>query len=370
MKNIMKIMLALLTSVSMISSATAGELTVTGSAKATYNIISGGIVAGGNQNKGVGITNEIDFGATGELDNGYTWKYQVQFDPGATSTAGGGGIDDTRLELTTGYGTLGVYVSEGGLDVDNSGSQSVYGRPSDIGLATGMVDTYDIGGFTNLQLHTPAGLLPFDAVAKVAYSPGNDTRAQNSGNKAGNTTADLGAKGSSSAQYQVKLSPVDGLKLGADYFSYYGDSARGLGTLVQQGESGAVYASYALGAASFGVSGMMKAPLIIGTSATATLASNSTAAGGNLAAARQYKNKKISAAYNVNDALSVSYELEKSARELIINGVENDIKSQAVQAAYTMGGMTLSVSHGTTDNVGYTLDDDRSQTLLAMSMAF
>ena len=369
MKNIMKIMLALLTSVSMISSATAGELTVTGSAKATYNILSGGVVAGGNQNKGVGLTNEIDFGATGELDNGYTWKYQVQLDPGATTTAGGGGIDDTRLELTTGYGTLGVYVSEGGLDVDNSGSQSVYGRPSDIGLATGMVDTYDISAFTNIQLHTPAGLLPFDAVAKVAYSPGNET-AIKSGNAAGNTTADLGFKGSSSTQYQLKLSPIDGLALGADYFTYLGDSARGLGTLVQQAESGAIYGTYKIGAASFGISGMMKAPLLVGTSTTATVVLNSTAAGGNLAAARQYKNHKMSAAYNVNDALSISYEIEKSERELIINTAANDIKSQAIQAAYTMGGMTLSVSHGNTDNVGYAQDDDRTQTLLAMSMAF
>ena len=46
MKNIMKIIIALFTSVSLISSVSAGELTVTGNAKATYNILSGQVNQG------------------------------------------------------------------------------------------------------------------------------------------------------------------------------------------------------------------------------------------------------------------------------------------------------------------------------------
>ena len=41
MKNAIKALFVLLASTSLVSSATAGEITVTGSAKATYNIISG-----------------------------------------------------------------------------------------------------------------------------------------------------------------------------------------------------------------------------------------------------------------------------------------------------------------------------------------
>ena len=78
----------------------------------------------------------------------------------------------------------------------------------------------------------------------------------------------------------------------------------------------------------------------------------------------------MSVAYNVNDNLSLSYEVEKSERELITNAAEYDIEADAVQAAYTMGGMTLSVSHGKTNNVGYTQDNDSTQTLFAMAMAF
>jgi len=372
MKNIMKIMLALLTSVSIVSSASAGELTVTGSAKATYNMISGG--SNGAENgtgKTLGITNEIDFGATGELDNGMTWKYQVQMDP--AKTTGSGLNDDTRIELSSTMGTLGLYVKEGGLDTDNAASQSVYGRPTDIGLASGIVDGPGIDGFNNIQLHTPAGLLPFDAVIKVAHAPGNDG-GQNSGNAAAAGTVDGRFVGKSTTQVQVKLSPIDGLSIGADYYEK-NDTGDAVERSVQKNEAGSVFATYKFGAASVGVSRTLVAPLILGTAAAVASEPNSaitnTGAGqGNVALARQYTNNKMSAAYNVNENFSVSYEVEKSERELIINATENDIKAEAIQVAYTMGGMTVAVSHGSTDNVGYVLDDNTTQTLFAMSLAF
>jgi len=367
MKNIMKIMFALLTSISLIGSVSAGELTVTGTAKATYNIISGG-TAGANLSKGIGVTNDIDFGAKGELDNGWTWNYQAQLDPGDATTAGGG-IDDTRLEITTGYGTLGVYITEGGLDTDNAASQSVYSRPTDSGLATGMVDGADVSGINNLQYHTPAGMLPFDSVFKVAYGTGQDATI-NSGNATGTSTDRFGT---SAQQYQIKMTPMDGLNVGADYFT---DSDVGEGTVdkvIQNLESGSAFATYSAGGATFGYSETRKAPLILSTLTSnnhATEPNNATAAGGNEDSARLYTNKKYSAAFNVNDSLSLSYEMEKSNRELIINAAEFDIKSQAVQAAYTMGGMTLAVSHGNTDNVGYANNADSTQTLFGLTMAF
>ena len=57
MKNITKIILTLFAAVSLISSATAGELTVTGTAKATYSVISGGDSDGSTTGKGLGIAN-------------------------------------------------------------------------------------------------------------------------------------------------------------------------------------------------------------------------------------------------------------------------------------------------------------------------
>ena len=374
MKNIMKIVIALFTSASLMASASAGELTVTGSAKATYNMLHGGTQSVGTAN-GMGLTNEIDFGAKGELDNGYTYNFQLQFDPGSASDGNKSGIDDQRLEITTPQGTVGFYIQEGGLDVDNGGSQSVYGRPTDIGLASGIFDGPGIDAFNNIQLHTPAGLLPYGMSVKGAVAPGSDGRL-NSGNAAGIQDKDENNhfNGDMAYQVQVKATPLDGLNVGADYYT-----EEGAGNLteyvVQKAESGSVFATYAYGPATFGISKTLRTPLILGTTARTasnkgSAMSNTGASEGNKNSARLYTNEKYSVAYNVNDALSVSYEREDSNQEVLVNAAEYDIKAEAVQAAYTMGGMTLSVSHGTTSNVGYAQANDTTQTLFAMNMAF
>ena len=36
-----------------------------------------------NTGKGIGISNELNFTASGELDNGFTWKYHTELDPAA-----------------------------------------------------------------------------------------------------------------------------------------------------------------------------------------------------------------------------------------------------------------------------------------------
>ena len=56
MKNIIKTLFVMLTSASLLTSANAGELGVSGTAKATYNILTGT-----HQGKGLGVTNEINF---------------------------------------------------------------------------------------------------------------------------------------------------------------------------------------------------------------------------------------------------------------------------------------------------------------------
>ena len=52
--------------------------------------------------------------------------------------------DDGKLTVTMGgMGTVGVFISEGGLDTDNA-SQSVVSRPSDTSFNEGMFDTFDL----------------------------------------------------------------------------------------------------------------------------------------------------------------------------------------------------------------------------------
>ena len=349
----------MLSSVSLFASANAGELSVSGSAKATYNILTGKT----NVGKGLGVTNELNFTASGETDAGYTWSYSMELDPNAVSagsgtSAAGAENDDTKLTLGTPYGTVGVFISEGGLDVEDAASQSVYARPTDMGDPSNTSDNFTIDSYNNVQYHTPADLLPFGTSFKVAYAPNiADDAAGASGNNAGavSTISSTNTTGNSATEMQLKTSPVDGLTLGASYFEFEG---QGLAKVAQQGESGAYYGTYATGPVSFGYSKAYKAPQVNnGTAASyATLVD-------------YYDQTNYSVAFAASDDLSVSYERETSEK-ILHNASSVEQESSAVQVAYSMGGMTLAVSHGSHDNVGYTDGENQDQTLFAVTMAF
>ena len=301
----------MLTSISLFGSANAGELTVNGTAKATYNILSGKT----NTGKGLGITNELNFTASGETDAGYTWSYSMELDPGATQVAGDTDTegsqsaqnDDTQLTLSTPYGTVGVFISEGGLDVEDAASQSAYSRPTDMGGSDGVVDNFTIDAYNNMQYHTPADLIPFGGSFKVAYAPDLDT--YGSGNNGGGVgqgaTGEGGTAfvGRSATEMQVSFDSIpmaDGLKIGASYFQF--DKQGDEGKKDQEAESGAYYATYAVGNVSLGYSKAFKALAI----------ADDADAGGSATKVEYYDQSNTSIAYVVNDDLSVSYEVEKS----------------------------------------------------------
>ena len=360
MKNIIKTVIVMLSSVSLFASANAGELSVSGTAKATYNIQSGKTNAG----KGLGITNELNFTASGELDNGYTWSYSMELDPGATTPSGSTDTspgnaqnDDTKMTLATPYGTVGVFISEGGLDVEDAASQSVYVRPTDMGDPSGTSDNFTIDSYNNIQYHTPADLLPFGTSFKVAYATDlSDTAAGSSGNNKGAvSTHATDFVGENATEYQIKAAPIDGLGIGASYFDFSGE---GVTKNDQEAESGAYYATYASGPVSVGYSKAYKAVLLsdaIGLT-TATTVSD-------------YDQTNVSIAFAASDDLSVSYERETSEANKL-NDTSTEQESTSVQVAYTMGGMTLAVAHSSHDNNGYVVGANTDQTVLAVTMAF
>ena len=182
MKNIAKILFVAISSLSVMFSVNAGELTVNGSAKATYNATSGE-----DQDNGLGVTNELNFTASGEMDNGYTWSYSMELDP--TGTSGPANNDDTQLSLTMNeMGTIKVCVSECGNNKKYKFDQSAYTNMSDVGTSYGI--TYPgASGDANLatiQYHTPE--LPFATTAAIAFS--TNSADGSSGNSAGGTSGD------------------------------------------------------------------------------------------------------------------------------------------------------------------------------------
>ena len=98
MKNITKLLAVLVSSIMFVSNAVAGEMTVTGSAKAS--IRTGG--EDRNSGKSIGVANELTVSASGEMDNGFTWNYAVDLDEASNLN------DDTKQENTCSIGTYEV----------------------------------------------------------------------------------------------------------------------------------------------------------------------------------------------------------------------------------------------------------------------
>jgi hypothetical protein len=366
----LKVLLVALTALSF-SVANAGELSITGSAKASYAIGSSDGASGKVEaDKGLGVTNEFSLSATGELDNGMTWSYAQDID-GATVQ------DDAKLTLTGGFGTVGVFISEGGLDTDNTASQSVISRPSDTSYNEGMVDTWDISGMNTLQYHTPAGLIPFGITAKIAYAPSmtsgvNDYKAAGGANAVTQVNPGTGASfwntaaapltqtianmGDSATHYQVTIAEIpmlEGLTIGADYLDISGQ----LNSTAQEAESGSYYATYAVG------------PVSLGYSKSYLATAMKTHASANYL--ESLEATKMSAAVNVNDELSISYEQEKSEPTLKTSSTTMyDLESTGLQAAYTMGGMTLAIAMNDHENVQYSDSKDVKDTVFSVAMAF
>lgn len=366
MKNILKA-LVVFASVVAFSSANAGVLEVTGTAKATY-IINGSdsLTAKDNNGKGIGIANELAFTGTGELDNGWTWKYQVELDDTSANTFTAS--DDTRLELTTPYGTIAAYNTEGSLSTKYSFSAAAYGAGTDNGNSGYMQYGTAIDSYNNLQYHTPKGLLPFGIQGKVAVAPSADS-GKNSANSAGseNTASD----GTKVTQYQITAAPIDGLTVGASYLEKSGESGS-----IQGYETGGYYAKYKIGQITVGAGQHFIANNISSVTDQTTATEISSAA---LAATvKSFENTAYSIGFAVNDNLSVSYEVENSDAQKRDITVANratvdasvELEVTTIQAAYTMGGMTVSLSMKDIENANYVLNKDAKETLLAVAMAF
>ena len=343
MNTMKRIAYSILASVFVFANANAGELAVTGSAKATYTILSTGSATAGtgdSAGKGLGIANEFTLGASGELDNGWTWSMNQDID-GAT-------VQDDKA-ITIGMGGMGSFkisISDGGLQKNFSSSQSVYGTPVDTGESGTYTDAADTGTMNTVRYTTPSGL-PLDISASVQYAPGtgqNDNASSNSGGT-------IDASGYDSAiEYAVSASPIEGLGIGASYFNPDDDNGTS-----QEAEGGAYYATYAMG------------PVSVGYGQSFMSASLNPADTGQT---ESHENTQMSIAFNVNDSLSISYEDIESEQgnQTSTSDITMDVTS--IQASYTVAGVTLAVSQEEYDNHDYTSGAEMSETNFAMTIAF
>ena len=379
MKKISNILLSLILSLSVISFAKAGELSVTGSVQATYVITSSdSATAAVERQPGIGMSNELAFNATGEFGNGFTWNYQVELDPDQRN--GAAINDDTRLELGTPYGTIGIYNSEGSLNTHLGYSAAAYAPGYDIGTSGAIEFGAEISGYSNVQYHTPAGLLPFGIVAKAAYSPGQSY---------GGDANDAGGAASNDVEsYQITAKPIDGLTVGASYLTINGSGT----AKIQEYETGGAYAKYSFGNVTVGAgrhlvapnkdgSGSGSTPVTTALKQRATVVSTTTGLPVTTttyqAGTTYFETDSISVGYAVNDALSVSYDKTTSTGHVSNQDAKNvktttdrDLVIESIQLAYNIGGAVVAIGQKDVEGVDYQQGNNEKETVFSLKMAF
>jgi hypothetical protein len=351
MKNITKTLLVLVSALSISFAATAGELSITGAAKASY-VIGG---ADDSQGKGLGVGNELTATASGEMDNGWTWDYMTALDP---ADGGAATNDDSKLVIGMGdKGSWGVYDTTGGLSQELGYGIGALGVGSDYNNTMTVQVGGDVSSYPNIQYHLPADLLPFGLGASIGYVPNTADGQGNSFKNSGPVAPHI-LNGKTATHVMVSASPVDGLKIGADYFDTDESKAR-----KQPYQSGNAFAQYA--------TGNWKVGYNIGAYSVPLATKNGSVS--------RYENESWGIEFAVNDALSVSYNEETSEAFTSVaivaaasSGVKTSVEAEieSWQVAYVMGGATLGLSIADVGNADYTAAKEEKRTTFTIAMDF
>jgi outer membrane protein OmpU len=368
MNNFKKIGLTALAGSLVAVSATAGEMSVSGSFNATYVTQNGTATAvganqiqGANPSTGTGIGNDKDFtvSGSGELDNGWTFSgYTLMTDAIVVSSS--------ALSMTMGsLGTVSVASQSGGNSTKYDVQTPKAYEEVDDGAATSLSANY-VGNWldnNSIIYASPAFELGgITANVHLEYSPEASGTSPNDGGNQASATWSAGKS------LGVTLSG-HGLTVGV----YGADREEDSPTVgVQDAFSGVWYANYSIGPVSIGYS---ESYYDIGTqgAASATTAAKLVGTATGIFSAETY-----SVAFNVNDNLSLSYakaedtydaQAAGSESATVVNDTSMDVKS--IQAAYSMGAMSVKAYRTETSNIDYDTDaGDLTVNEIALGLAF
>ncbi len=363
MNKLTKILVVVASSLSLSFASLAGELSVSGSANASY-LINGGQ---NNDDSGLGISNELNFKASGELDNGFTWNYHTELDPNAAGTTDN---DDSGLVIGMGdLGTAAIYDSEGGLSAELAYGIGALGTGNDYANTWGATGNtasawgFDVSGHPNVQYHLPADLLPYGITVKLGYAPNTADGDSNSFKSTGGVNGQ-GADGNGAQQIRVDAAPIDGLKLAVDYIDYTGNSG---GANDQLKTGGNISVQYAMG--NFKV-GIMEGYTEDGV--------GSYANGDGTSFDRQ-ETSIMGIEFAINDNLSVSYQEEdhKATDKGTIavaattkTKTTTTMESEIAQIAYNVGGATVGIFVNETENSDFVVGKKEKKTIFHLGMEF
>ena len=354
MNNLKKLGLTALAGSLVAVSAHAGEISVSGSANVTYK------TKGGNTGKSLGTDKDVAFSGSGELDNGWTFAVSTLLTDAMT-------VSSSYTSLTMGsMGTVTFGADTGGLGYAydeevpqayeqtsdaQQNSANIVGNATDSNMITYNAPSMDIGGAT-----VSIGL---EYTPHASDSPANDggtttyNEARGKGHGAGLTIA------------------YDALKVGV-YGAEIENVTPDAGDDQSDSFEGVWYASYSFGPVSIGYS---ESYLENGVADTNDTAEAANAVKTVRTATGLFESDTMSIAFNVNDNLSVSWTETEDTYDAQSDKATNiaDVTqtTEALQVAYSMGGMSIKAYNMETKNPGY--DNDAatvSATEIALGLAF
>ena len=305
------------------------EVGVSGSAEATYSSNSG-TDGGGLTGNPIGMTHNWNIYGSGELDNGFTYKANTNFDGQDMGT------DSTILTLDMGdMGKIAIDQGSGGYGISTLENDvpTAY-EEADHGVGT-LAHGIDAAGNTNVigYSNTLSGV-------KISLQLNPDVSTQVL-NQAGGTSGG-GKTGSNwNAALSGAVPGVDGLTLAlgvseTDMVAAKADASEITGSV-----------NYAMGAFSVGYQ--------------MSEVNNHLTAG--------QKNTAYGVAFNVNENLSVSYSVN-DAEKTNPSAVHVTEESSGIQAAYSMGSASIRLAINEADNVNGVTGNKAENTELSVSLAF
>ena len=329
MKSIQKIGLTALAGSMIAVSANAVEMTVAGTAEATYTT-NGGSGGTNNTNTGnpLGLNTFISFNGSGELDNGYSVSFFSSLTEAGARTSASLAVDMGDM----GKITLDQSTDAGGISKINNMIPTAY-EEADHGSGSGAGDL-DLNGSENVIAYntTVSGM-----AISVEYNPGTDV---------GTMQGDGGTQGDSvgtAKNISIKGPLGDGVTVGLGY----GDEETN--SHDKDGQEWAAYINYVTGPISIGY-GM------------GDVQDNTASING-----ESYVHYGVS--FAVNDNLSISY--GRDDVDVMKTGATNVTEeSTGVSASYTIGSASIRAHTSKTDNYNGVSTDTKEYTELSLLLSF
>ena len=331
-----------------ISTAHAGEMSVTGSMQATYQ--SEVDRTTGNP---LGMDREIKFSGSTELDNGISMSVMQDF-------GDDGSFGDAKITFGNVGGLVDIYVGTDGSEVDAIDDITPTAFEEANGAGSG---TYqDVGGLAAEMGIGIKGSLPVIGTVSAQYVPKADGSESADKAASGNTSASVGSGFELVVKNNMGDLPFVGSFLDGNSLTL-GYAEEEVSTIANTADrfeaTAAITGSYGNFSYGYQVESIQ-------TGETAAQGSSGTPAGDSI----EYRVDSIGLAYAVNDALSISYNVMEQRQSSETADSSFKQETDAINIGYTVGGITLGFQDASTDNANMVKDVADDTRTISVKAAF